>query len=97
MKFLKLHKADLPCDQAHMRIFAAYGSTKDISVYSSIGLPPSHIYIVGRPTKKMQSQCQVWQRNADHILGQRFTALQPIRESTVVMVMKMKAKKLSLS
>ncbi|XP_067339676.1 membrane-associated phosphatidylinositol transfer protein 2-like isoform X2 [Channa argus] len=44
--------------EAHMRIFAAYGSTKDISVYASIGLPPSHIYIVGRPTKKMQSQCQ---------------------------------------
>lgn len=42
-----------------MRIFAAYGSAKDISVYSSIGLPPSHIYIVGRPTKKMQNQCQV--------------------------------------
>uniref|UniRef100_A0A3Q1J312 DDHD domain-containing protein n=1 Tax=Anabas testudineus TaxID=64144 RepID=A0A3Q1J312_ANATE len=39
-------------------IFAAYGSTKDISVYTSIGLPPSHIYIVGRPTKKMQNQCQ---------------------------------------
>ncbi|XP_038589959.1 membrane-associated phosphatidylinositol transfer protein 2-like isoform X2 [Micropterus salmoides] len=45
-------------NEAHMRIFAAYGSTKDISVYSSIGLPPSHIYIVGRPTKKMQHQCQ---------------------------------------
>ncbi|XP_028273586.1 membrane-associated phosphatidylinositol transfer protein 2 [Parambassis ranga] len=44
--------------EAHMRIFAAYGSNKDISVYSSIGLPPSHIYIVGRPTKKMQHQCQ---------------------------------------
>nr|XP_046230402.1 membrane-associated phosphatidylinositol transfer protein 2-like isoform X1 [Scatophagus argus]XP_046230403.1 membrane-associated phosphatidylinositol transfer protein 2-like isoform X1 [Scatophagus argus]XP_046230404.1 membrane-associated phosphatidylinositol transfer protein 2-like isoform X1 [Scatophagus argus]XP_046230405.1 membrane-associated phosphatidylinositol transfer protein 2-like isoform X1 [Scatophagus argus]XP_046230406.1 membrane-associated phosphatidylinositol transfer protei len=45
-------------NEAHMRIFAAYGSTKDISVYSSIGLPPSHIYIVGRPTKRMQHQCQ---------------------------------------
>ncbi|XP_036382372.1 membrane-associated phosphatidylinositol transfer protein 2-like isoform X2 [Megalops cyprinoides] len=44
--------------EAHMKIFAGYGSTKDISVYSSIGLPPSHIYIVGRPTKKMQHQCQ---------------------------------------
>ncbi|MEQ2279561.1 Membrane-associated phosphatidylinositol transfer protein 2 [Ameca splendens] len=44
--------------EAHMRIFAAYGSAKDISVYSSIGLPPSQIYIVGRPTKKMQHQCQ---------------------------------------
>ncbi|XP_071401591.1 membrane-associated phosphatidylinositol transfer protein 2-like isoform X4 [Centroberyx affinis] len=55
------HKANflksLICE-AHMKIFAAYGSTKDISVYSSIGLPPSHIYIVGRPTKKMQHQCQ---------------------------------------
>ncbi|CAJ1070086.1 membrane-associated phosphatidylinositol transfer protein 2-like [Xyrichtys novacula] len=45
-------------NEAHMRIFAAYGSTKDISVYSSIGLSPSHIYIVGRPTKKMLHQCQ---------------------------------------
>ncbi|XP_040013343.1 membrane-associated phosphatidylinositol transfer protein 2-like [Xiphias gladius] len=45
-------------NEAHMRIFAAYGSTKDISVYTSIGLPPFHIYIVGRPTKRMQHQCQ---------------------------------------
>ncbi|CAL8318284.1 unnamed protein product [Lota lota] len=55
------HKANflksLICE-AHMKIFAAYGSTKDISVYSSIGLSPSHIYIVGRATKKMLSQCQ---------------------------------------
>ncbi|XP_036384061.1 membrane-associated phosphatidylinositol transfer protein 2-like isoform X5 [Megalops cyprinoides] len=55
------HKANflksLICE-SHMKIFAAYGSTKDISVYSSIGLPPSNIYIVGRPTKKMQHQCQ---------------------------------------
>ncbi|XP_017344550.1 membrane-associated phosphatidylinositol transfer protein 2 isoform X6 [Ictalurus punctatus] len=51
--FLKSLIAD-----AHMKIFAAYGSTKDISVYTSLGLPPSSIYIVGRPTKKMQHQCQ---------------------------------------
>uniref|UniRef100_A0A672NM95 Phosphatidylinositol transfer protein membrane associated 2 n=1 Tax=Sinocyclocheilus grahami TaxID=75366 RepID=A0A672NM95_SINGR len=44
--------------EAHMKIFAAYGSTKDISVYTSLGLPPAQIYIVGRPTKKMQHQCQ---------------------------------------
>ncbi|MBN3296592.1 PITM2 protein, partial [Amia calva] len=44
--------------EAHMKIYAAYGSTKDISVYTSIGLSPSQIYIVGRPTKKMQHQCQ---------------------------------------
>ncbi|XP_029427229.1 membrane-associated phosphatidylinositol transfer protein 2 isoform X7 [Rhinatrema bivittatum] len=42
----------------HMKIHAAYGSTKDISVYSSLGLSPSQIYIVGRPTKKLQHQCQ---------------------------------------
>uniref|UniRef100_A0A3B3WXQ3 DDHD domain-containing protein n=1 Tax=Poecilia mexicana TaxID=48701 RepID=A0A3B3WXQ3_9TELE len=30
----------------------------DISVYTSIGIPPSQIYIVGRPSKKMQNQCQ---------------------------------------
>ncbi|NXV21164.1 PITM2 protein, partial [Cepphus grylle] len=51
--FLKSLITDL-----HMRIHAAYGSTKDISVYSSISLPPTRIYIVGRPTKKLQSQCQ---------------------------------------
>ncbi|NXW02184.1 PITM2 protein, partial [Fregetta grallaria] len=51
--FLKSLITDL-----HMRIHAAYGSTKDISVYSSISLPPTQIYIVGRPTKKLQSQCQ---------------------------------------
>uniref|UniRef100_A0A673KMV5 Membrane-associated phosphatidylinositol transfer protein 2-like n=1 Tax=Sinocyclocheilus rhinocerous TaxID=307959 RepID=A0A673KMV5_9TELE len=55
------HKANfLKCliTEAHMKIFAAYGSTKDISVYTSLGLSPSQIYIVGRPTKKMQHQCQ---------------------------------------
>uniref|UniRef100_A0AAR2KSH4 DDHD domain-containing protein n=1 Tax=Pygocentrus nattereri TaxID=42514 RepID=A0AAR2KSH4_PYGNA len=55
------HKANflksLICE-AHMKIFAAYGSTKDISVYTSLGLHPSQIYIVGRATKKMQHQCQ---------------------------------------
>ncbi|KAJ8286247.1 hypothetical protein GJAV_G00036250 [Gymnothorax javanicus] len=55
------HKANflknLICE-AHMKAVAGYGSTKDISVYSSIGLLPSHIYIVGRSTKKMQHQCQ---------------------------------------
>uniref|UniRef100_A0A6Q2XA36 DDHD domain-containing protein n=1 Tax=Esox lucius TaxID=8010 RepID=A0A6Q2XA36_ESOLU len=44
--------------EAHMKIVAGYGSTKDISVYTSIGLSPSQIYIIGRPSKKMQTQCQ---------------------------------------
>ncbi|XP_029959733.1 membrane-associated phosphatidylinositol transfer protein 2 isoform X2 [Salarias fasciatus] len=54
------HKANFlkTLTEAHMKIFAGYGSTKDISVYTSIGLPPTQIYIVGRPSKKMQHQCQ---------------------------------------
>ncbi|XP_027129492.1 membrane-associated phosphatidylinositol transfer protein 2 isoform X3 [Larimichthys crocea] len=54
------HKANFlkTLTEAHMKIFAGYGSTKDISVYTSIGLPSSQIYIVGRPSKKMQHQCQ---------------------------------------
>uniref|UniRef100_A0A667Z811 Phosphatidylinositol transfer protein membrane associated 2 n=1 Tax=Myripristis murdjan TaxID=586833 RepID=A0A667Z811_9TELE len=54
------HKANFlkSLTEAHMKIFAGYGSTKDISVYTSIGLSPSQIYIVGRPSKKMQHQCQ---------------------------------------
>ncbi|XP_043968634.1 membrane-associated phosphatidylinositol transfer protein 2-like isoform X3 [Gambusia affinis] len=54
------HKANFlkTLTESNMKIFAGYGSTKDISVYSSIGIPPSQIYIVGRPSKKMQNQCQ---------------------------------------
>lgn len=47
------------CLQLHLRVHAAYGSTKDVAVYSSISLSPMQIYIVGRPTKKLQQQCQV--------------------------------------
>ncbi|XP_062432124.1 membrane-associated phosphatidylinositol transfer protein 1 isoform X6 [Rhea pennata] len=44
--------------EAEITIVAGYGSTKDISVYSSLGLSPAHIYIVGRAVKKFHSQCQ---------------------------------------
>ncbi|XP_076843307.1 membrane-associated phosphatidylinositol transfer protein 2-like isoform X10 [Brachyhypopomus gauderio] len=44
--------------EVQMKACTGYGSTKDISVYTSIGLAPSQIYIVGRPSKKMQHQCQ---------------------------------------
>uniref|UniRef100_A0A8C5T6E9 Membrane-associated phosphatidylinositol transfer protein 3 n=1 Tax=Malurus cyaneus samueli TaxID=2593467 RepID=A0A8C5T6E9_9PASS len=44
--------------ECHIKICAAYGSMKDISVYSVLALSPSQIYIVGRPTKKYQAQCQ---------------------------------------
>uniref|UniRef100_A0A8C2U7V3 Membrane-associated phosphatidylinositol transfer protein 3 n=1 Tax=Coturnix japonica TaxID=93934 RepID=A0A8C2U7V3_COTJA len=44
--------------ECHIKICAAYGSTKDISVYNVLALSPSQIYIVGRSTKKYQAQCQ---------------------------------------
>ncbi|XP_048839534.1 membrane-associated phosphatidylinositol transfer protein 3-like [Brienomyrus brachyistius] len=44
--------------ECHIKIIAAYGSTKDISVYNMLGLSPAQIYIVGRPSKKHLSQCQ---------------------------------------
>ncbi|XP_014443575.1 membrane-associated phosphatidylinositol transfer protein 2 [Tupaia chinensis] len=55
------HKANflkLLISELHQRAHAAYGSTKDVAVYSSISLPPTQIYIVGRPTRKLQQQCQ---------------------------------------
>ncbi|XP_030045167.1 membrane-associated phosphatidylinositol transfer protein 3-like, partial [Microcaecilia unicolor] len=44
--------------ECHIKICAAYGSMKDISVYNVLGLSSSQIYIVGRPAKKYQNQCQ---------------------------------------
>lgn len=39
-------------ENTKVSIHAAYGSAKDISVYSSVGLPPSQIFIVGRSSRK---------------------------------------------
>ncbi|KAK2831408.1 hypothetical protein Q7C36_016494 [Tachysurus vachellii] len=44
--------------ECYIKINSAYGSMKDISVYSMLGLSPNQIYIVGRPSKKYQNQCQ---------------------------------------
>uniref|UniRef100_A0A670YTK7 Phosphatidylinositol transfer protein membrane associated 2 n=1 Tax=Pseudonaja textilis TaxID=8673 RepID=A0A670YTK7_PSETE len=55
-------------------IHAAYGSTKDVSVYTSINLSPSQIYIVGRPTKKLQNQCQfITEGYASHLAQLEYT------------------------
>ncbi|KAM6115105.1 LOW QUALITY PROTEIN: membrane-associated phosphatidylinositol transfer protein 1 [Pterocles gutturalis] len=43
--------------EAEITSVAGYGSTKDISVYSSLGLAPAQIYIVGRAVK-IHNQCQ---------------------------------------
>ncbi|XP_075220766.1 retinal degeneration B [Lycorma delicatula] len=40
-------------------VHAAYGSSKDISVYTSIGLKPKQIFIVGKVSKKHHAQSTV--------------------------------------
>lgn len=61
-RFPLAHKADylksLMQDHAVV-IHAAYGSGKDINVYTSVGLKPKQIYIVGKVSKKLHSQATV--------------------------------------
>lgn len=45
-------------DQA-LSVVAAYGSSKDITVYTNIGLKPDQIFIVGKTSKKQQAIAQV--------------------------------------
>ncbi|XP_036616268.1 membrane-associated phosphatidylinositol transfer protein 2 isoform X6 [Trichosurus vulpecula] len=70
--------------ELHMRVHAAYGSTKDISVYSSISLSPMQIYIVGRPTKKLQHQCQfITEGYAAHLAQLKYNhRARPAKNST---------------
>uniref|UniRef100_A0A5F8H9S5 Phosphatidylinositol transfer protein membrane associated 2 n=1 Tax=Monodelphis domestica TaxID=13616 RepID=A0A5F8H9S5_MONDO len=81
------HKANflkLLITELHMRVHAAYGSTKDISVYSSISLSPMQIYIVGRPTKKLQHQCQfITEGYAAHLAQLKYNhRARPAKNST---------------
>ncbi|XP_046450431.1 protein retinal degeneration B-like isoform X2 [Daphnia pulex] len=55
------HKADylkLLVNDVGLEIRAAYGSSKDISVYASVGIKPENIYIVGKVSRKHQGQAQ---------------------------------------
>ncbi|XP_045032292.1 protein retinal degeneration B isoform X2 [Daphnia magna] len=55
------HKADylkLLINDVGLEIRAAYGSSKDISVYTSVGIKPENIYIVGKVSRKHQGQAQ---------------------------------------
>uniref|UniRef100_A0A8B9KLU5 Phosphatidylinositol transfer protein membrane associated 2 n=1 Tax=Astyanax mexicanus TaxID=7994 RepID=A0A8B9KLU5_ASTMX len=69
---------------------AGYGSTKDISVYTSVGLSPSQIYIVGRPSKKMQHQCQfITDGYAAHLSQLEYTQRsRPAKASSTRMVLR---------
>ncbi|KAJ8890539.1 hypothetical protein PR048_010048 [Dryococelus australis] len=40
-------------------VHAAYGSSKDVSVYTSIGLKPRQIFVVGKVSKKHHSLATV--------------------------------------
>uniref|UniRef100_A0A8C7Z7Y3 Phosphatidylinositol transfer protein membrane associated 2 n=1 Tax=Oryzias sinensis TaxID=183150 RepID=A0A8C7Z7Y3_9TELE len=71
-------------------IYVGYGSSKDISVYTSIGLLPSQIYIVGRPTKKMQHQCQfITEGYAAHLSQLEYShRSRPAKSSSARMVLR---------
>ncbi|XP_074493989.1 membrane-associated phosphatidylinositol transfer protein 2-like isoform X3 [Sebastes fasciatus] len=86
------HKANFlrSLTEVNMKIFAGYGSTKDISVYTAIGLPPSQIYIVGRPSKKMQHQCQfITEGYAAHLSQLEYShRARPAKSSSARMVLR---------
>ncbi|XP_034094114.1 membrane-associated phosphatidylinositol transfer protein 2-like isoform X3 [Gymnodraco acuticeps] len=86
------HKANFlkTLTEVNMRIFAGYGSTKDISVYTAIGIPSSQIYIVGRPSKKLQSQCQfITEGYAAHLSQLEYShRSRPAKSSTARMVLR---------
>ncbi|KAL0973216.1 hypothetical protein UPYG_G00200440 [Umbra pygmaea] len=76
--------------ECHIKINSAYGSMKDISVYTMLGLSPSHIYIVGRPSKKYQNQCQFLSDGyAVHLSSLQFgLRARPKKTSSVRMVLR---------
>ncbi|XP_057206688.1 membrane-associated phosphatidylinositol transfer protein 3 isoform X2 [Triplophysa rosa] len=76
--------------ECHIKINCAYGSMKDISVYSMLGLSPNQIYIVGRPSKKYQNQCQFLSEGyAVHLSSLQFShRARPKKSSSVRMVLR---------
>jgi len=52
------------CLKAQVYVHAAYGSSKDISVYQSLGLEPHQIFVIGKVSKKQQKEAVVsWYSN----------------------------------
>uniref|UniRef100_A0A8C2FI32 Membrane-associated phosphatidylinositol transfer protein 3 n=1 Tax=Cyprinus carpio TaxID=7962 RepID=A0A8C2FI32_CYPCA len=75
--------------ECHIKINCAYGSMKDISVYSMLGLKPNQIYIVGRPSKKYQNQCQFLSEGyAVHLSSLQFSHRARPKKSSVRMVLR---------
>ncbi|KAL4822633.1 hypothetical protein H8958_009153 [Nasalis larvatus] len=87
------HKANflkLLISELHLRVHAAYGSTKDVAVYSAISLSPMQIYIVGRPTKKLQQQCQfIMDGYASHLAQLKYShRTRPARNTATRMALR---------
>ena len=55
-------------NDVNLEIRAAYGSSKDISVYSSVGMKADNIYIVGKISRKQQGQAQSLSEGNSHQL-----------------------------
>ena len=55
--FTLLQKVAFP--QCSLNYVAAYGSAKDISVYSQLGIKNNFIFIVGKTSKKLEKLCTV--------------------------------------
>uniref|UniRef100_A0A3P8W7V8 Membrane-associated phosphatidylinositol transfer protein 3 n=2 Tax=Cynoglossus semilaevis TaxID=244447 RepID=A0A3P8W7V8_CYNSE len=76
--------------ECHIKINSAYGSMKDICVYNMLGLGPAQIFIVGRPSKKYQNQCQFLSEGyAAHLSTLQFGhRTRPKKSSSVRMVLR---------
>ncbi|XP_055514091.1 LOW QUALITY PROTEIN: membrane-associated phosphatidylinositol transfer protein 3 [Leucoraja erinacea] len=75
--------------ESHIKIAAAYGSMKDITVYNVLGLTPNQIYIVGRPSKKYQNQCQFLSEGyAAHLAQLEFAHRSRTKKSTSRMILR---------
>ncbi|XP_018416773.1 PREDICTED: membrane-associated phosphatidylinositol transfer protein 3, partial [Nanorana parkeri] len=75
--------------ECHIKISAAYGSMKDISVYNVLGLSSSQIYIVGRAAKKYHNQCQfVSEGYAAHLASLEFSHHSRAKKNNARMILR---------
>jgi membrane-associated phosphatidylinositol transfer protein len=56
--FFRFFRPQFLVNDVGLEIRAAYGSSKDISVYSSVGIKPENIFIVGKIPRKQTGMAQ---------------------------------------
>nr|CAG4640614.1 EOG090X00NX [Eulimnadia texana] len=72
-----------------LEIRAAYGSSKDITVYSSVGLKQEHIFIVGKVSRKQQGLAQVLSEGyASHLAALATVQCRPAQINPCVLLPK---------